>query len=504
MLLKLADRGNYKWRESSFVVCTPCTEVLFHPTGNEIEPIVFPGTRFALSSSQAPVTNSMDALKDVTLICPQSLILEWRASSVGSKFSKPIEEMSKDELNSCLKCFYTSARKQDGSYYKATSLKSIRSALDRHLRLPPHNKQFSIVSDAAFSEANRVLCGFVKELKISGKIEGVMHRKVIRKEQLELLFNRGQLGPANSQDPAELLRTAWFYIGLYFGRRGLGDQRDLKASMLVLKKSPDGAEYFELNRQTSASFLQHGNAKDESDAGAMFSVVNSPRCPVMTLKNYLSRLNRNCDSLFQRPKDRKKQNFKTEDAFWYWPHPMGKFSLDKLMTEMSRNAGITPSITKQCLRATSLAILSSTSRLKEDAVEAEQCSKASDLSQSHEMKFHKSNLLSRFVAKEVVNPVPFPRPGPKFVGTMIEIEQLVPKENAQTSAIVLEVRQIPIIAQEESKKIDEKHEVKYVNQVPPLPGILVNATIGEPVKSKLIPLAPRSETKSLQFKMDAN
>ena len=87
---------------------------------------------------------------------------------------------------------------------------------------------------------------------------------------------------------------------------------------------------------------------------------------------------------------------------------------------------------------------------------------------------------------------------------MIEIEQLAPKENAQTSAIVLEVRQIPIIAQEESKKIDGKHEVKYVNQVPPLPGILVNATIGEPIKSKLIPLAPRSETKSLQFKMDAN
>ena len=450
-------------------------------------------------------TNSMGTLKDLTLIFSQFLILEWRASSVGSKFSKPIEEMSKDELNSCLKCFYTSARKQDGSYYKATSLKSIRSALDRHLRLPPHNKQFSITSDAAFSEANGVLCGFVKELKISGKIEGVIHRKVIRKEQLELLFNRGQLGPANSQDPAQLLRTAWFYIGLYFGRRGLGNQRDLKSSMLVLKKSRNGAEYFELNRQTSASFLLHGNAKDESDAGAMFSGVDSPRCPVMTLKNYLSRLNCNCDSLFQRPKNKTKQSFKAEDAFWYWPYPMGRFALDKLMTEMSRNAGIIPSITKQCLRATSVAILSNTSSLKEDAVEAEQCSKATDLSQSHKIQFHKSNLLARFVAKELVNPVLFSRPAPKFVGTMIEIEQRAPKESAQTSAIVLEVRQIPIIVQEQSKKIDEKHEVKNVNQVPPLPGILLNATIQEPVKSKrLIPLAPRPETKSLQFKMDTN
>ena len=50
LLLKLADRSNYKWRESSFVVCTPCTQVLFHPTGNEIVPIVVLGARFALSS----------------------------------------------------------------------------------------------------------------------------------------------------------------------------------------------------------------------------------------------------------------------------------------------------------------------------------------------------------------------------------------------------------------------------------------------------------------------
>ena len=39
--------------------------------------------------------------------------------------------MSKQELNDCLKSFYTSARKQDGSYYKTSSMKSIRAAIDR-------------------------------------------------------------------------------------------------------------------------------------------------------------------------------------------------------------------------------------------------------------------------------------------------------------------------------------------------------------------------------------
>ena len=50
--------------------------------------------------------------------------------------------MSKEELNEYLKCFYTSARKKDGTYYKNTSMKSIRAAIDRFLRSPPHIKTF--------------------------------------------------------------------------------------------------------------------------------------------------------------------------------------------------------------------------------------------------------------------------------------------------------------------------------------------------------------------------
>ena len=71
--------------------------------------------------------------------------------------------MSKQELNDCLKSFYTSPRKQDGSYYKTSSMKSIRAAIDRFLRSPPHCKQFSIIGDPA--EAKQVLDAFVKDPK---------------------------------------------------------------------------------------------------------------------------------------------------------------------------------------------------------------------------------------------------------------------------------------------------------------------------------------------------
>ena len=95
---------------------------------------------------------------------------DWLLTS-GNKFSvTPIEEMNKEELNACLKSFYTSARKQDGQFYKSSSLKAIRAAIDRYLRMPPHSKQFSIVADPAFTEANKILDAFVKELRSLEKL----------------------------------------------------------------------------------------------------------------------------------------------------------------------------------------------------------------------------------------------------------------------------------------------------------------------------------------------
>ena len=82
-----------------------------------------------------------------------------------------------EDLNACLKSFYTSATKQDGSFYKKTSLKSTRAAIDRFLCSSPRSKQFSITSHAAFTETNKVLDAFLKDLRKSGKIAGFVQKK---------------------------------------------------------------------------------------------------------------------------------------------------------------------------------------------------------------------------------------------------------------------------------------------------------------------------------------
>jgi len=51
--------------------------------------------------------------------------------------------------------------------------------------MPPHSKHFSIVADPAITEANKILDAFVKELRKSGKINGVVHKKAISKQRKE-------------------------------------------------------------------------------------------------------------------------------------------------------------------------------------------------------------------------------------------------------------------------------------------------------------------------------
>jgi len=70
--------------------------------------------------------------------------------------------MEKEELSKCLRKFYMSERRQDGSYYSKATLTSIRAAIDRNLRNEPNNKPFSINVDSEFTEANKALNSLLK------------------------------------------------------------------------------------------------------------------------------------------------------------------------------------------------------------------------------------------------------------------------------------------------------------------------------------------------------
>ena len=175
--------------------------------------------------------------------------------------------------------FYVSIRQKDGSRFKVSSWKALRAAIDRYLRQSPHNKPWSIVGDPEFNKANETLNAVCKDMVKLGQVSRVVHKTRITSEQLQKLYESQQLGEATTTNPTQLLRTAWFYVTLYFGKRGRESQRKLKKQMLCLRQTPEGSRYYELRAVLSTKNHQgglHDNA-DESDGKVQC-------CPRKTIK----------------------------------------------------------------------------------------------------------------------------------------------------------------------------------------------------------------------------
>lgn len=270
--------------------------------------------------------------------------------------------MTIEELNKCLSKFYVSARKQDGSFYKKSSLLAIRAAIERYLKSPPFNKPFSIC-DQQFNEANTTLNSYLKHLSSTGKIAGTVHKPALTSEVVNKLYEAGELGDSESTNPRVLLQTAWFYISLYLGKRGRENQSELKNTMLRLIATGE-EEYFELNKMEPGTVLTSKNhtgglegTEDHSD-GKIFPLQNSTRCPVKTIKAYLSHLNPGNEALFQRPRNVSTRFNPELNQTWYELRKLGHNTLENMLRNMTERAGISPYLTNHSLRATTVTVLS--------------------------------------------------------------------------------------------------------------------------------------------------
>ena len=269
-------------------------------------------------------------------------------------------------MNKCLSKSYVSVRRKDGTFYKRNSLLSVRAALDRHLKLPPYNKKFSICDNYLFSEANKTLNSYLKQLVNEGKIAGTVHKNPLTTKIIQKLYDVGELADADTLDPRALLQTAWFIVSIYFGKRGRENQSSLKKSMLRLVPGANGEEFFELNRNEPGAVLASKNhtggldgSEDPSD-GKIFPQASSRRCPVEVLKAYLSHLNPNSDVLFQKPKEVGSAKFNpAKENIWYeGERKLGHNTLENVLRKMTERAGVEPYLTNHSLRATTVTVLS--------------------------------------------------------------------------------------------------------------------------------------------------
>ena len=201
-----------------------------------------------------------------------------------------------------------------------------------------------------FSEANKTLIAYLKQLVNEGKIVGTVHKSPLTSEIMQKLYHVGELADADMRDNRALLQTACFTVSTYFGKRGRENQNSLKKSMLRLVPAASEEEFFELNRNEPGLVLASKNhtggldgSENPSD-GKIFPQAGSRRCPFEVLKAYLSHLNPNSDTLFQKPKDLGSAKFNpAKENIWYESErKLGHNTLENVLRKMTERAEVEP------------------------------------------------------------------------------------------------------------------------------------------------------------------
>lgn len=234
-------------------------------------------------------------------------------------------------------------------------MKAIRTGLDRYLSQAPHRKTFSITHDKVFTPANEALDSHLKSLAKTGVISSTKHKPALAREDVEKLFTAKQLGNDN---PESLLQTAWFYLMLYFGRRGRENQRNMVKEDIVFGKGANGLEYVTLLERATKNHPGGLRDNEDNSQAIMCEWPDNPgRCPVRCVKKYLEKRNPNCPALWQKPRRFNSGKFDESDAVWYCNIPVGKNTLENLLGRMSKKAGLSYHFTSHCIRATSVTIL---------------------------------------------------------------------------------------------------------------------------------------------------
>ena len=249
------------------------------------------------------------------------------------------------DIDSLLARFYVEVRKVDGQYYSKVSLNSLRAALQRYLQNPPWNVTYSILKDGAFLHSNNVLKGLFKTLTEMG-VSTTKHYKAIEQGDIQKLVETGVIGMHN---PRSLQNLVWLSISLHFGKRGREGYRSMTKDTFIRGMDDSGSIYYEYAVCESQKNHSGGTiASTYKPQGRMYAQPGDPICPVAAFDKYLSLLHPDLPWLWQRPIEK----FHPEKLQWYCKMVLGHNTLDTMMKNMCKAAGLSQIYTNHCTRAT--------------------------------------------------------------------------------------------------------------------------------------------------------
>jgi hypothetical protein len=128
-----------------------------------------------------------------------------------------------------------------------------------------------------------------------------------------------------------------------------------KSTFMVKKDSKTGLKYIV---KTIDELTKNHRANDKEKTSAIMPEnPGSEFCPVLSYEKYVSKLNPNCEKLWQRPKD----EFCDDDQIWYNNVPVGENTLGSFMSVLRKKCDLSQTYTNHSIRVTGATILAKNS-----------------------------------------------------------------------------------------------------------------------------------------------
>lgn len=254
--------------------------------------------------------------------------------------------VSPSELNTVLRSFYAEVKpsKQQGPGAGAltpSTLTCLRAAIHRCLTSAPYNRPFNIVKDREFTVANNMFTARCKLYFKAGNPKP-QHQPAIGDGDMEKL---GSYFLQWRDNPTILSEACWFFLCYNFGRRGREGWVKMSKSTFAVNTDSEGHEYVASTSTEVTKNHQGGNKQSQID----YDDQRMYGPGVEIFKVYLSKLNPECDRLFQTPL----HAYKLDDI-WYSKEPIGKNTIGKMMQRISGKAGLSQIYTCHSVRASTI------------------------------------------------------------------------------------------------------------------------------------------------------
>ena len=249
--------------------------------------------------------------------------------------------------------FVLETRQENGSPYPPKSLYSILCGLYRISRSNDVDFNFLDKNNPDFRCLHRTLDSLFRDLHSKGIWAQAKSAQIISFDDEQLLWDKGIFSFDN---PQNLQRLVFFYVGLQMSLRGCQEHHELKVEQFT-RFPADKDEYTENTYYEYREFISKNNQhryKDlhyDSKTVKVFAIVDSSKCLVKILDNYLAKLPANPKTFYLRPASK----VSIADALksWYITVPIGVNTIKKFLPSMCAEAGLTVQYTNHSLRATS-------------------------------------------------------------------------------------------------------------------------------------------------------